>query len=101
LSGADPPMKAGPRPIAYPTHESVLGRVVVDAVKMAFEICLVPDCMLPKPPLPDSAAPFGPARRVAWLLRPAQAETAPIPKSGTPCLTRATSQILTVRQGNA
>jgi hypothetical protein len=56
------PVKRGVRPVAWCRNQAVFDRVVMDIFHVAPEILLVPDCMFPKPPLPDSLFLFPQAR---------------------------------------
>ena len=67
-----PAVKAGPGPIAWATHVSVLDRVVMDVVEVALEVVLGFERVFPKPPLPHAASAFLLATGADRLLQSAE-----------------------------
>ena len=51
-------METAVRPISDTLYESVLYGIVMDVVDMAREVVIIPNCVLPKSPLPDSLFAF-------------------------------------------
>ena len=56
-----PAVIAGPRPVLDVFDETMLDRVVMDAIDVSLEIALVANLMLTETPLPDASFALAPA----------------------------------------